>query len=663
MYKVFSDDLCIYDDESSDKSLRLVNPTLELSDNGAGSFKMTVPITNVGYYQIRRMMSDIIVYKDDEEFWAGRVFDESIDFWKNRTLTCEGELAFFNDTTQPQAEYVNMSAREFLRSIVEIHNSKVSPERQFTVRNVTVIDPDYATAIYTNYEKTIEVINKQLIERLGGHMMVHKSNNVRYLDYLKDTNAVNTQVIEFGSNLLDYTASYDMNDFATVIIPLGEKLSKNDDYPDLEAYLTVKDVNDGSIYVQNEAAVDTYGWIEQVVHFDEVKSAEELLRQAKEYLSSVQFDSMILEVKAVDLHYLNPDIEGLSINDKIRVISNPHGLDKIFPVSKLSIPLDHPENTQISLGTKVKATLTSISNKANEDLAKQISSMPTKQSILEEAKGNTTTELQTLGLLSSLDNDTADIPDEDIGTFTPWTTFVNDDTMGAEAFNFRTENGWIVSTNNEVYNSYSFGTLNFHFSEETKILLRCECKGTKSVSGQMLTDHGVISVLDHEFHHSMNRENGSQDLQYLKYSFYNKPYGTSVDLIYTVPSGSHFITFKFLRESATSDPNGNLKLRAFTVKEAISDAVSKVSLLSPGILLTTANLRLDGVSSIESLFSLGNMVINGANLQPGSVGASKLDLTELRFERLYLGVGIYLWYDADTSHLKININGVDSIVV
>jgi len=389
MYSVYAGSTCIYDDTSNDKSLRLIAPTLELADSAAGSFKMTVPVTNAGYNLIERLKTYITVMKDGEEMWEGRVIDESIDFWKNRTLTCEGELAYLNDSTQPPAEYHDLTVRGFLETLIQIHNSKVSEERRFIVGAVTVTDPNDSLYRYTNYEKTIECINDKLVNRLGGHLVVRKENGVRYLDYLADKLSTSTQIIEFGTNLLDYTASFDMTEYATVVVPLGERLEESP-ISALEAYTTVASVNDGSIYVQNEEAVASYGWIEKVVHFDRVTQPANLLRKAQQYLSDLQFDNMILEVKAVDLHYMNPEIEGVKLSDQIRVISQPHGLNKVFPVMKLSIPLDQPENTLFTLGTKIQTSLTAENNKVNSEVKQRIEAMPTKQSVLDEARDNAT---------------------------------------------------------------------------------------------------------------------------------------------------------------------------------------------------------------------------------------------------------------------------------
>ena len=389
MYSVYADNTCIYNDISPMENLKLISPKLTLEDNAAGSFSMTVPITNVGYNLIKRLTTDISVRKNGREIWAGRVLTEDNDYWNNRILYCEGELAFLNDSTQPQAEYHNMTVRRFLQALIDIHNAKAGDNRKFTLGAVTVTDSNDSLYRYTNYEKTIECINEKLIDKLGGHMMVRKERGVRSLDYLEDYPNTNSQVIRFGENLMDFTKNWDMSEFATVILPLGNRLEESE-IEALEEYLTVESVNDGSKYVQSANAVKTYGWIEKVVHWDNVSTPSVLLSKAQRYLSEIQFDEMTIELKALDMNYLNVQSEEIKLLDKVKVISKPHGMNRYFPVKKLEIPLDKPEGTLFTLGDKVRTSLTSVNNKVNNDILKKIDDMPKKSQMLEEAKANAT---------------------------------------------------------------------------------------------------------------------------------------------------------------------------------------------------------------------------------------------------------------------------------
>lgn len=387
MYSIYADGVCIYSDVFALESMKVLSPKLVLEDNGAGSLSMKLPPMNVGYESIIRMITDISVQKDGEEIWAGRVLSESKDFWNNRDLYCEGEMAFFNDSSQPPAEYRGLSVRAYLERLIAVHNSKVAANRQFSLGAVTVVDKNFPI-YYTNYEKTMEILNT-LVEQYGGHLRVRKVNGVRYLDYLAEYPDTCSQVIQFGSNLIDFTRKWDSTEFATVIVPLGNRL-EDSPIEALDAYLTVESVNRGSMYVQSNEAVAAYGWIEKTVTWDDVSDPAVLLEKAKTYLTDIQFDNLELELSALDLHYLDVKTEAVKPLDEIRVISRPHGLDRMFPVKKLDIPLDNPEQTQFTLGDAVKTSLTSVNNQTSAAILQKIEALPKAHSILKEAKENAT---------------------------------------------------------------------------------------------------------------------------------------------------------------------------------------------------------------------------------------------------------------------------------
>jgi hypothetical protein len=398
MYSIYADGICIYNDAFALDNMKVIDPKLTLEDNAAGSLSMILPPSNIGYGTIIRMVSDISVHKDGEEIWAGRVLSEDKDFWNNRVLYCEGELAFLNDSTQPPAEYYGQTVRGFLETLINIHNSKVADDKQFTIGSVTVTDSDGSVTVtdsddplyrYTNYEKTIECINEKLVKKLGGHLRIRKVDGVRYLDYLADYPNTNSQIIEFGKNLLDFTRKWDLTEFATVIVPLGNRLDESP-IEALDAYLTVESVNNGSLYVQSSEAVASYGWIEKVIHWDDVSTESSLLSKAEAYLSDIQFDNMSIELSALDLHYLNVNYEAVKLLDELRVVSKPHGMDRHFPVTKLEIPLDSPEKTLFKLGDTIKTSLTSVNNQTNTNILRKIENLPKAQSVLKEAKENAT---------------------------------------------------------------------------------------------------------------------------------------------------------------------------------------------------------------------------------------------------------------------------------
>lgn len=261
--------------------------------------------------------------------------------------------------------------------------------KMFALGAVTVVDNNDSLYKYTNWETTMEVIKTDLLDTYGGHLRIRKVNGIRYLDYLKDYPNTNTQVIEFGQNLLDFTKGIDATEIATAVIPLGTRLEESE-IQGLEARLTIESVNDGVDFVYSESAVNTYGWIYRTVTFDDVAVPANLKRKGEEYLADIQFENVTLEVQAVDLHMLDVDVERIKMLDEIRVVSDPNGLDRFFPVTKMTIYLDAPSNNTITLGQSVSSGMTGSASSANAEIMKRIKEIPSTGSIVKEAVDNAT---------------------------------------------------------------------------------------------------------------------------------------------------------------------------------------------------------------------------------------------------------------------------------
>ena len=377
MYMIYADDVLIYDDTSQDPYVKVASPKLTIEKNMAGSLKLTIPPGNAGYDTIVRMSTEIKVMKDGYEYWSGRVIQEDKDFWNNRSLMCEGELAYLNDTTQPQAEYsfATTPIRLYFQKLLTEHNRNVPSWMQFEVGYIdSNLEPSNRDFV-TNYEKTIECINK-VVEEYGGFIQLRKQGGVRYLDYWKTEPGTSSQTIEFGKNLIDFTSSFDSTEYATVVVPLGIK-QEEQEIEGVDNYLTVEGATvegaDGTRFVRmSDDIIGAYGWIEAVVHFDDVSDPNYLYYLGQRYLQDIQYDTMVVNVTALDLHYLNPSIEDVKLGDLIRVISPPHGLDHEFAVTKLDIPLDQPQNTLFQLGDNVKTSLTTATNKTNAELLEKL---------------------------------------------------------------------------------------------------------------------------------------------------------------------------------------------------------------------------------------------------------------------------------------------------
>lgn len=390
MYRVYCNNSPLYD--LRDEDLVLISPIVKIGENTAGSFEFSILPKHPHYEEVNELTSVITAYDGDEEIFCGRVVEITKDLYNRKKVICEGELAYFNDSIQRPARYQGLTVRGYLETLVNIHNQQVKNQgidKTFKVGAVTVQDNNDYVYKYTNWESTLEVIKTDLLKTYGGYLRIRKENGVRYLDYLADYPNTNTQVIEFGSNLLDFTHDMVASDIVTAVIPIGARLEDVTEIEGLDAYLTIKDVNGGVDYVYSQEAVKSYGWIFKTVKWDDVHVADNLLKKGKEYLSDIQFAQIILTVSAVDLHMLHVDMERIKVLDRIRVTSTPNGLDRFFPVSEMTIYLDKPSNNKLTLGTSYSKNSLSTKTESNiTSIKDKIEELPKKSEILEEAKEN-----------------------------------------------------------------------------------------------------------------------------------------------------------------------------------------------------------------------------------------------------------------------------------
>lgn len=387
MYTVYLDDNLIH--SPGDTELVILNPKLELADSKSGSFEFDMPTTNPFYDKIKKMVSVIRVDKDGTPIFYGRVLNTEKDFHATKNVVCEGELAYLLDSIQPPKVFHDYTVRQFLVHLVNEHNKQVEAAKKFTVGQVTVNDPNDSLYRFTNWETTLDDILDKLVDRLGGHIRVRHSGSTRYLDYIEDYDNTNTQVIEFGENLLDYAENMDAADIATRIIPLGARLEESP-IDGLDAYTTIESVNNKVPYVESVSAVKNFGIITRTVSFEDVTVPSNLKAKAQKYLADVQFENLCLTCKAIDLNMVDGDVERIKLEDFIRVLSPPHGMDRFFPVTALTLHLDKPQDNTVTLGTNVKAGLSERSASDNAALIKRINDLPPLSSTLKMAKDNAT---------------------------------------------------------------------------------------------------------------------------------------------------------------------------------------------------------------------------------------------------------------------------------
>lgn len=392
MYTIFVNDELFC--KSSIEELAVINPVITQEANKAGTFSFTIPPNHPKYSLIRKRLDLIEVHRDGEIIFEGVCTEDGTDFFNQRRIECEGSLTFLNDSTLRPAHRQGLTVRQLLTAYISEHNAAVEAMKQFTVGIVTVTDPNDYITCFTNYNSTMSEIKEDLVDDLGGYLRVRKQNGTRYLDYLAGSPRQNEQEIKLGSNLLDFSKTNDMTDVATVLIPLGAKLAESS-IEGLDERLTVETAAadtmhpSGADYIESTGAIATYGRIEKVVTWDDVTTASNLLAKGEAYLQDVQFENLVLEVKAFDLGLTDSEFQKFRLLDTVRVVSEPHGLNREFEITKMTINLNAPQNDSITLGKTVKMSMSAKSTKASAEI-KKLADGVVNRAMLQDAIDNAT---------------------------------------------------------------------------------------------------------------------------------------------------------------------------------------------------------------------------------------------------------------------------------
>lgn len=416
MYRIYADGKPLHAPHLVLEGCGVFSPKLTVEMNKAGSLNYTMPPNNALYDEITKLKTIITVYDEDEELFRGRVLNDEKDFYNQKKTYCEGELSFLVDTrVRPYSYSGNPEA--LLKKYISEHNSKVEPEKRFTVGVVNAHNNtednvywNTVTANNESYPSTLDEINEKLIGVVGGYLKIRSSGDTRYIDWLYKSGEESSQIIEFGVNLLDITEHITAENVFTVLIPLGATLEDSEGNS-TNRKLTVADANNGSDRLINETAVNLFGYIEHTEEWSDVSSPSELKELGNKLLAKNIEMAITLTLKAVDLHILDVNVEQIRVGDWVRVISLPHKLDKQFQCTKIVYDLTNPDLTEYTFGV----TYTSLTDR-------QVSGTKTMKSSVSavvSAAGTVNSSINKANqAVSDVENVIAQIPTDYVSTST-----------------------------------------------------------------------------------------------------------------------------------------------------------------------------------------------------------------------------------------------------
>ena len=315
---------------------------------------------------------ELTEHETQKILFRGRIRKVSMSMNGSIDVTCEGAMAYLNDTTvRPYKTYdtdeidceINAPAKagELFEWFIEQHNLRVSNRcEKFKVGINAGVNFGALQRGTGTRPTTLKEMREKLTKLCGGYFRVRYVGEDNYLDWLNaDGSSEAAQSVELGQNLLDLNTGADGKDIYTAIVPVG-KTGEGEDEKDV----TIDDEHayvGGGYDIVGDAVVDTamaerYGVIEKLMEYDHLSQPQALADKAVADLAAGKLSDSIT-VSATDLHYADPSVQQIDYLQRIQVTSEPHGIDRMMLCVGRTINLVDPKATRYSFGA-IEGTLT-----------------------------------------------------------------------------------------------------------------------------------------------------------------------------------------------------------------------------------------------------------------------------------------------------------------
>lgn len=414
MWTIYADDNLIFDtrmrgDEGKRYSVFEVSITQEV--NKTGSLEFIIYPSHPNYDKISKLSTVVTVENESGIYFRGRVLNDTLGFYNQRKIQCEGWLAVLLDSIQrpfvfPIADD-GATPEDYLSFLLLRHNAQMPEEKQIKLGTVTVTDPNnYIGRSDAEYSSTLQLINEGLIATHGGYLNLRYELDGVYLDYLSNFDVLAKQPVSLGLNLLDLSTERRGEEVATAILPLGASDEETD------VRLTIKNLPDeetddicksGDIVYSKVAEAAYGGRIVRLADLDDVTIASNLLAKAKQLLGTSRSFPSTITISAADAT-MAALIEGVDYNTfrvgtYVSIIDNvhseTHGIASTYLIRSISLNPLNPAATKLTLG-ETTLSYTEANKKQQDKQWKEVQSNITqsKQQVIREMEERQNSAIQ-----------------------------------------------------------------------------------------------------------------------------------------------------------------------------------------------------------------------------------------------------------------------------
>lgn len=371
-YKVLYDNQLLFDPYTDD---RITDTKLSSKLNAASYFDFTIAPTHSLYSELEERAGEVRIYFNNLILFKGEVTKIDEDFEGNYSVSCTGVLDYLTATRVRPYSTVEgeqplkapSSFDGYFQWLIDQHNFNCLDSRKYFsvgVNQGNMLDKN--NYIYRSSEQrptTASEIEDKILNSDGGYLFVRYQDDLNILDLYADVHDVNTQIIDYGVNMLDFTKTTTTEGQYTAVVATGYTPNPPEGQPDAKMKpITLEGCTDGGTpysstivkmgdRVYDVEAVKRYGYHEYYVSNTDITTYDGLLYYACKTLNTLLSPAQTISVKAVELALIMGDkYKHLQLGQAVRIRSKPRKVDEYLMVNSIDLDLMNPENTTFDLG-------------------------------------------------------------------------------------------------------------------------------------------------------------------------------------------------------------------------------------------------------------------------------------------------------------------------
>ena len=371
-YRVLYDNQLLFDPYTDD---RITDTKLSSKLNAASYFDFTIAPTHSLYSKLEERAGEVRICFNNLILFKGEITKIDEDFEGNYSVSCTGVLDYLTATRVRPYSTVEgeqplkapSSFDGYFQWLIDQHNSNCLDSRKHFsvgVNQGNMLDKN--NYIYRSSEQrptTASEIEDKILNSAGGYLFIRYRDDLNILDLYADVHDVNTQIIDYGVNMIDFTKTTTTEGQYTAVVATGYTPNPPEGQPDAKMKpITLEGCTDGGTpysstivkmgdRVYDVEAVKRYGYHEYYVSNTDITTYDGLLYYACKTLNTLLSPALTISVKAVDLALIMGEkYKHLQLGQAVRIRSKPRKVDEYLMVNSIDLDLMNPENTTFDLG-------------------------------------------------------------------------------------------------------------------------------------------------------------------------------------------------------------------------------------------------------------------------------------------------------------------------